>query len=58
MDKVYIVESFDGDSNNVLKVFVCKDKADKYAKKYEKDQDEVFGQVYDKCYVREYEVIQ
>ena len=57
MNQVYIVRAFDGESSSILGVFLSKDKANEYAKKYEKEQEENFGYKYDTCYVDMYEVI-
>lgn len=57
MNQVYIVRAFDGESSSILKVFLSEDKANEYAKKYEKEQEKNFGFKYDTCYVDMYEVI-
>ena len=57
MNQVYIVRAFDGKSSSILGVFLSKDKANEYAKRYEEEQEEIFGFKYDTCHVDMYEVI-
>ena len=56
--EVYIVKMFDGESSYILGVFLSKDKANEYANTYEKEQEELYGYVYDTCHVSRYEVIE